>query len=177
MSFKGRGWTAYFQGWIKGLSPFFSWLKPVTLVSERTGNNGMRDQQCFFFTPVKHCDVEQWFSLLVTHWNHVRVFQNPRVQAPPQTIFYQTLSRWDLGIGIFENDPGDSQTAKFETKWFRSKSRCLGITRLGSSLNQLAFPEFPGRATGWGLEGSGMSGTEVLGLVPLVPHREGRLSE
>lgn len=63
------------------------------LLSERTGNNGTRDQQHFFFTPVKHCDVEQWFSLLVTHWNHVRVFQNPCVQAPPQTIFYQTLSR------------------------------------------------------------------------------------
>ena len=78
----------------------------------------------------------------------MRVFQNPCVQAPPQTNFYPILSRRDLGIGIFENDPGDSQTAKFETKWYKSKSPRLGMTRLGSSFFQLTFPEFPGRATG-----------------------------
>lgn len=117
-------------------------------------------------------------------WLHTGItweFFKIRVQAPPQTNFYQTLSRRDLGTGIFENDPGDSQTAKFETKWVRSKSPHLGMTRLGSSFFQLTFSEFPGRATGWGLEGSEISGTEVwlpcvLGLVPLGPHHEGGCS-
>ena len=84
------------------------------------------------------------------------------VQAPSQASFYQYLWRWGPCVRIFESDLGDSHPARLENRWFRRKSPCLGMMRLGSRLIQLTFPEFPGRAIAWGIEGSDVSGTEAL---------------
>lgn len=175
MSFKGRGWTAYFQEWLKGLSPFSSWLSPSLLY---LGGQEIMPWETNGAPCLPLWGTVMWNSGSPS-WLHIGItwefFKIPLPRPHPRPISIRSW-RWDPGISIFENDPGDSYTAKFENKSFRTKSPCLGMTRLRSSIIQLTFPEFPGRATGWGTEGSEMSGTEtlllwVLGLVwsPGVP--------
>ena len=128
----------------------------------------MRDQECFClppWSPVMWNSGSPSCLHIGTTWEFFKI---PGSRPHPRPISIR-IWRWDPGISIFENDSGDSYTAKFENKWFRTKSPCLGMTRLGSGIIQLTFPEFPGRATGWGTEGSEMSGTEALLLCVWSP--------